>query len=185
MAYTDLFPKISLTGAFGFESDDLGNLLKSPYWLPAVDLLQPLFAMGRNKAKLKVAKAQYEQELYSYEKTVIEAFKEVNDAIVSVRKAKEVRLSQAKLEVAARKYLELAQLQYINGVTNYMDVLDAQRELLNAQIGLNSAVCNELSIGRWAEDIKNEELRIIFCVFEGTQMTQDTTDSHRFRRIEK
>ena len=144
VAYTDLFPKISLTGAFGFESDDLGNLLKSPYWLPAVDLLQPLFAMGRNKAKLKVAKAQYEQELYSYEKTVIEAFKEVNDAIVSVRKAKEVRLSQAKLEVAARKYLELAQLQYINGVTNYMDVLDAQRELLNAQIGLNSAVCNEL-----------------------------------------
>ena len=144
VAYTDLFPKISLTGAFGFESDDLGNLLKSPYWLPAVDLLQPLFAMGRNKAKLKVAKAQYEQELYSYEKTVIEAFKEVNDAIVSVRKAKEVRQSQAKLEVAARKYLELAQLQYINGVTNYMDVLDAQRELLNAQIGLNSAVCNEL-----------------------------------------
>ena len=144
VAYTNLFPKISLTGTFGFESNELGNLLKSPYWYPAVDLLQPIFAMGRNKARLKVARAQYEQEIYSYEKTVIEAFKEVNDAIVSVRKAKEVRQSQAKLEIAARKYLELAQLQYINGVTNYMDVLDAQRELLNAQIGLNSAVCNEL-----------------------------------------
>ena len=144
VAYTDLFPKISLTGIFGLESNELGNFLKSPYWNPIADLTQPLFAMGRNKARLKVARAQYEQAVYGYEKTVIEAFKEVNDAIVSVRKAKEVRQSQAKLEVAARKYLELAQLQYINGVTNYMDVLDAQREFLSAQIGLNSAVCNEL-----------------------------------------
>jgi len=144
VAYTDLFPKISLTGIFGLESNELGNFLRSPYWNPIADLTQPLFAMGRNKARLKVARAQYEQAVYGYEKTVIEAFKEVNDAIVSVRKAKEVRQSQAKLEVAARKYLELAQLQYINGVTNYMDVLDAQREFLSAQIGLNSAVCNEL-----------------------------------------
>ncbi len=144
IAYTDLFPKITLTGSFGVESEELGELLRSPYWEPMADLLQPLFAMGRNKARLKVAKAKYEQEVYRYEKTVISAFKEVNDAIVSLRKAKEVRQSQAKLEVAARKYLELAQLQYINGVINYMDVLDAQREFLNAQLGLNSAVCNEL-----------------------------------------
>ena len=49
-----------------------------------------------------------------------------------------------KLESSARNYLELAQLQYINGVTSYMDVLDAQRGLLDAQIGLNDAVLNEL-----------------------------------------
>ena len=48
------------------------------------------------------------------------------------------------LESSADKYLQLAQLQYINGVTNYIDVLDAQRELLEAQIGLNDAVLNEL-----------------------------------------
>lgn len=138
------FLKIALTGNLGFESAELGDLLKSPAWFLAGNLLQPLFAMGRNKAKVKVAQAKYEQEVYSYEKTVIGAFKEVNDAIVSIRKAKEVRQSQAKLEIAARKYLELAQLQYINGVSSYMDVLDAQRELLSAQLGLNSAVCNEL-----------------------------------------
>lgn len=144
VAYTDLFPKIALTGNLGFESAELGDLLKSPAWFLGGNLLQPLFAMGRNKAKVKVAQAKYEQEVYSYEKTVIGAFKEVNDAIVSIRKAKEVRQSQAKLEIAARKYLELAQLQYINGVSSYMDVLDAQRELLSAQLGLNSAVCSEL-----------------------------------------
>ena len=100
-----------MTGNLGFESAELGDLLKSPAWFLGGNLLQPLFAMGRNKAKVKVAQAKYEQEVYSYEKTVIGAFKEVNDAIVSIRKAKEVRQSQAKLEIAARKYLELAQLQ--------------------------------------------------------------------------
>lgn len=144
VAYTDLFPKIRLTGYWGAESDELSTLLKSPAWFVLGDLLQPLFAMGRNKAKVKVAKARYEQELYTYQKSVLTAFKEVNDAIVTFRKVKEVRASRARLEASARKYLELAQLQYINGVTSYMDVLDAQRGLLDAQIGLNDAVLDEL-----------------------------------------
>lgn len=144
VAYTDLFPKIRLTANFGVESDELGNLLKSPAWFVMGDLLQPLFAMGRNKAKVKVAKARYEQELYAYQKSVLEAFKEVNNAIVTFRKVKEVRASRARLEASARNYLQLAQLQYINGVTSYMDVLDAQRGLLDAQIGLNNAVLDEL-----------------------------------------
>lgn len=144
VAQTDLFPKIRLTGNYGFESDELGNLLKSPAGFIAGSLLQPIFAMGKNKAKVKVAKARYEQEVYGYEKSVLGAFKEVNNAIITIRKVKEVRVSRANLEATARKYLELAQLQYINGVTSYMDVLDAQRGLLDAQIGLNNAVLDEL-----------------------------------------
>lgn len=144
VAQTDLFPKIRLTGNYGFESDELGNLLKSPAGFIAGSLLQPIFAMGKNKARVKVAKARYEQEVYGYEKSVLGAFKEVNNAIITIRKVKEVRVSRANLEATARKYLELAQLQYINGVTSYMDVLDAQRGLLDAQIGLNNAVLDEL-----------------------------------------
>ncbi|WP_455641013.1 multidrug efflux RND transporter permease subunit [Parabacteroides sp.] len=144
VAYTDLFPKISLTGNLGAESEELGDLLKSPAWFLAGDLLQPIFAMGKNKAKLKAAKARYEQEVYSYQKSVIGAFKEVNDAIITIRKAKEIRFSQEKLEAASKKYLQLAELQYINGVTNYIDVLDAQRGYLDAQISLNNAVLDEL-----------------------------------------
>ena len=144
VAYTDLFPKISLTGNFGLESEELGNLLKSPAWFLAGDLLQPLFAMGKNKARLKAEKARYEQAVYSYQKSVIGAFKEVNDAIITVRKAKEIRFSQEKLEAASAKYLKLAELQYINGVTNYIDVLDAQRGYLDARISLNNAVLDEL-----------------------------------------
>lgn len=144
VAHTDLFPKIRLTGNLGFESEELGNFIKSPAWFLAGDLLQPLFAMGKNKAKLKAAKARYEQEVYAYQKSVLGAFKEVNNALVTIRKVKEIRASRATLEAAAQKYLDLAQLQYINGVTSYMDVLDAQRGLLDAQIGLNNAVLDEL-----------------------------------------
>ncbi|RHJ83978.1 efflux transporter outer membrane subunit [Parabacteroides sp. AM08-6] len=144
VAQTDLFPKISLTGYLGFESDELSNFIKSPAWFLAGDLLQPLFAMGKNKAKLKAAQARYEQEVYAYQKNVLGAFKEVNNAIVTIRKAKEVRISYEKLENAANTYVQLAQLQYINGVTNYIDVLDAQRGYLDAQLSLNNAVLDEL-----------------------------------------
>lgn len=144
VAHTDLFPKIRLTGNLGFESEELGDFIKSPAWFLAGDLLQPLFAMGKNKARLKAAKARYEQEVYGYQKSVLGAFKEVNNALVTIRKVKEVRASRARLEAAAQKYVDLAQLQYINGVTSYMDVLDAQRGLLDAQIGLNNAVLDEL-----------------------------------------
>ena len=144
VAQTDLFPKIRLTGYYGFESDELSSLLKSPAGYILGNLVQPIFAMGKNRAKVKAEKARYEQEVYAYEKSVLIAFKEVNNAIVTARKVKEIRSSMENLESSARKYLELAQLQYINGVTSYMDVLDAQRGLLEAQIGLNDAVLSEL-----------------------------------------
>ncbi|MDH6306400.1 multidrug efflux system outer membrane protein [Parabacteroides sp. PF5-5] len=144
VAQTDLFPKIRLTGNLGVESDELGNLLKSPAWFIAGDLLTPLFAMGKNRAKLKAERTRYEQEVYTYQKNVLEAFKEVNNAIVSLRKAKDIRASRARLEASAQSHVQLAYLQYINGVTNYIDVLDAQRSLLDAQLSLNDAVLNEL-----------------------------------------
>ncbi len=144
VAQTDLFPKIRLTGNLGVESDELGNLLKSPAWFIAGDLLTPLFAMGKNRAKLKAERARYEQEVYQYQKSVLDAFREVDNALVSLRKVQEVRAARARLEVSAQSHSQLAYLQYINGVTNYIDVLDAQRGLLDAQIGLNNAELEEL-----------------------------------------
>jgi multidrug efflux system outer membrane protein len=144
VAQTDLFPKIRLTGNLGVESEELGNLLKSPAWFLAGDLITPLFMMGKNKAKVKAERARYEQETYRYRKSVLGAFKEVNNAIISLRKVKEVRASRSLLEVSAQSHTQLAYLQYINGVTNYMDVLDAQRGLLDAQLSLNNAILDEL-----------------------------------------
>lgn len=143
IAHTNLFPQIKLTGNLGIESDELGNLLKSPAWFIAGDLLQPIFAMGKNRANLKAARARYEQEVYSYQQDVLVAFKEVSDALVTIHKVKDIRRSRANLVAAASSYLQLAQLQYINGIINYIDLLDAQRGLFDAQIGLNDAILGE------------------------------------------
>ena len=93
---------------------------------------------------MKAKKAAYEAEVHSYEKSVLEAFKETRNAIVNFNKIKEVYELRANLERSAKSYMDLAQLQYINGVTSYMDVLDAQRGLLDAQLSLNKAMLDEL-----------------------------------------
>jgi len=144
IAYTSMFPKITLTGHYGLESSDLSDFLKSPYFFLGGELVAPLFNMGKNRAKLKAAKAVREQEIYAYQKAVLTAFSEVSDALVSAGKSREIRESRRHLEEAARSALDLATLQYINGVISYIDVLDAQRGYFDAQVGLNNAIRDEL-----------------------------------------
>ncbi|MDQ9826953.1 TolC family protein, partial [Acinetobacter sp. 163] len=69
---------------------------------------------------------------------------EVSNALIASSKSREIRESRKKLEQASRSALDLATLQYINGITNYLDVLDAQRSYFDAQIGLNNAIRDEL-----------------------------------------
>ena len=140
VAYTNLFPRLALTASYGAESDLLSELLKSPHQLFAANLLQPIFAMGKNRAMLKAKKAAYEQATYAYEKTVLNAFKDAYNAIAEFNKVKEIYETRLRLEQASKSTLDLAQLQYLNGVIGYMDLLDAQRGYLDAQIGLSNAV---------------------------------------------
>lgn len=144
-ALTDMFPKIRLTGRLGGESDELSNFLESPAWFISGLLTGPVFNFGKNKAQYNAAKAAYEEQIYDYEKTVLNVFKEVNNAISSFYKAKEMRHSQEKLYNSADSYHKLARLQYVNGLVNYLDVLDAQRQLFDAEIALNNAKLAELT----------------------------------------
>lgn len=140
VAYTNLFPRLALTASYGAESDLLSELLKSPHQLFSANLLQPIFAMGKNRAMLKAKKAAYEQATYAYEKAVLNAFKDAYNAIAEFNKVKEIYETRLRLEQASKSTLDLAQLQYLNGVIGYMDLLDAQRGYLDAQIGLSNAV---------------------------------------------
>lgn len=144
VAYTDMFPRLTLTGKLGLESDVLKEFLESPYALINGLVVSPLFNMGKNRAALKSQKAVLEAETATYEKAVLNAFKEARNAIVDFNKIKEVYELRVKLERSAKNYVELAQLQYINGVINYMDVLDAQRGYFDAQIGVSNAIRDEL-----------------------------------------
>ena len=140
IAYTSLFPTISLTAQLGAESEELSDLLKSPYHLISGSLLQPIVGIAKNQARLKARKAARERALYAYEKAVLSAFKDAYDAIAAFNKMQEIYDSRLSLERSSRSALDLAQLQYVNGVIGYMDLLDAQRSYLDAQIGLSNAV---------------------------------------------
>ena len=144
VAYTSLFPQITLTARYGREDSELGDFLKAPYFYLGGKLLAPVLKAGNKRARLKAARAALEAETYSYQQTVLSAFKEVDNALTTFSKVRDMRVSKARLEEAARSYMELANLQYINGVVSYLNVLDAQRGYFDAQIGLNNAVRDEL-----------------------------------------
>ena len=139
VSYTNMFPRIALTSSLGFETDEFATLLSSPMFFISTNLLSPVFNMGKNKSKYKAQIAVYEQECYNYEKVVLSAFYDVMNALVEFDKMKEIYETRLLLEQSAKVTMDLAQLQYINGVIGYLDVLDAQRNYFDAQISLSNA----------------------------------------------
>lgn len=140
VALTSMFPSLALTAQVGAESDLLKELLESPYHLLSGTLLQPIFGWGKNRARLKARKAAFERATYAYEKVVLTAFRDAYDAIATFNKMKEIYQTRLSLEQSSKSSLELAQLQYVNGAIAYMDLLDAQRTYLDAQISLSNAL---------------------------------------------
>ncbi len=140
VALTSMFPSLALTAQVGAESDLLKELLQSPYHLISGTLLQPIFGWGKNRARLKARRAAFERATYAYEKVVLTAFRDAYDAIATFNKMKEIYQTRLSLEQSSKFALELAQLQYVNGAIGYMDLLDAQRTYLDAQISLSNAL---------------------------------------------
>ena len=144
VAYTNMFPRLTLTGQYGLESSELSSFLKSPYALINGAITGPIFSAGKNRAKWRAQQAVYEQAYHSYEKAVLNAFREVRNSIVDFNKVREMCGLQINLEKSAKSHVDLTQFQYINGVITYLDVLDAQRVYFDAQIGLSNAIRDEL-----------------------------------------
>jgi multidrug efflux system outer membrane protein len=131
-----LFPRIALTGSYGFASTEFDTLFDSPSksWNILGNLLQPIFHFNKNKRRVEVTEARQRQTLYAYERAILNAFRETEDALVTYRKTGEQRTAQEDRVAAERKVLELAELRYRGGVSDYLEVLDAQRSLFNAEI---------------------------------------------------
>lgn len=129
VAKAALFPTISLTTNYGGESAELGDILKSAarIWTGGLSLNLPIFDSGRLNARLDQATAQQKQALASYEGSLQNAFREVNDALVTVRQSAEREAALQTSEAAARKALEIAENRYKSGYSAYLDVLDSQR----------------------------------------------------------
>ncbi len=129
------FPAIRLTGSYGSASAELEGLFKSGglAWSFIPQILLPIFDGGRNRAGLDLAEVRSNLAVASYEKTVQTAFREVSDAL-SARHwlVEQVRVEQATL-ITQKLRTRLATLRYDNGAAPYLDVLDAQRDLLAAE----------------------------------------------------
>ncbi len=137
-----LFPRIALTGAFGFTSTDIDTLFEGPSksWNIIGNLLQPIFNAGKNKRRVEITESQQRQTLYAYERTILQAFRETDDALTAYRKTGEQRLAQGSRVLAERKVLELAELRYKGGVAAYLEVLDAQRSLFGSEMDEAQAI---------------------------------------------
>lgn len=142
-AYADRFPRLRLTFTPGFENDALSDFFKSPFTYALGNITGPIFDFGRKKRKYQASIAAYDQARYAYEKSVIQAFTEVNTAISTYRRIKETTKLKVELRDATVKYVQLAHLQYRGGTLNYIDVLDAQRRYFDAQIGVSNALRDE------------------------------------------
>lgn len=130
------FPAISLTGLFGFASDDLSDLFlnTSQVWNYSTPVTMPIFTAGKIAGNVKAAEAVQQQALIGYMQTVQNAFREVNDALADQQMTSRQLAAQDQQVASLRQYDEIARLRYDEGYTDYLTVLDAERSLFNAEV---------------------------------------------------
>ena len=130
------FPTFDLTALYGYSSFQLNNLITNPAktWAYGISVFEPLFNSFRTYFQVKSAKEVQWQALFNYLNIIQQAFKEVDDALITEIKTNELQnIEFAKVETDA-DYLRLATLRYDNGETDYLTVLDAERKLFNSQL---------------------------------------------------
>ncbi len=155
-ARANYFPTISLTGAFGVESAAMTSLFSGPaaIWSIGAGLLQPVFGLKAIEAQVQLATARNQETLVQYQQTVQVAFKDVHDALLANRSARDVLAAETDRRDQIAKAYEVAQLRYDAGRTSFLEVIDAQRQLLAAEtLRLAAARDAKLSIVDFAKSL--------------------------------
>ena len=160
------FPTISLTSLLGSVSAELGDLFTGNDTGTGLFSVGPnvdgsLFDFGRGKASERIFRMQAEQAAIFYRQTILVALREVADAIVAGDKTRETLVQQEVRVSSAGENLRLSAMRFRAGVSSYLEVLDAQRQLLAAQLDLETTRRDELSAaidlyraigGGWSDD---------------------------------
>jgi len=130
------FPSISLTALFGYVSTDLSNLFSGPArtWSWAAPLTAPIFTAGAIRGQVEAAEAVNREFLIQYEQSIQAAFREVEDALIDQRRSRERLEVQTRQVDTLRNYARMARLRFETGHTSYLEVLDAERSLFNAEL---------------------------------------------------
>ncbi len=146
VARAEFFPSISLTGMMGTIASSVGNLFTGPAgaWSYGVSGSLPIIDFGRNWYNLKDAEAQKRAAIATYRKTVQSAFQDIRNSLTAQREADSIVNSMQIQVDSLRRATDLARLQYDNGYTDYLTVLDAERQLFSAELSLATALRDRL-----------------------------------------
>jgi len=138
VAVAQRFPSISLTGLIGFASTDLSSLTSGdPAWSVSGSIFGPIFNFGKNISRVEIQEARTEQAFYQYENTVLNAFREVENALIEVQTLKEQLDAKNRQFIAAKNANRLSKMRYDLGVTSYLEVLESERTLFSVQLELS------------------------------------------------
>jgi multidrug efflux system outer membrane protein len=133
------FPSISLTGLLGGASSELSAFTTGGMaWSAGASLLGPLFQFGKNKRRVENYRHLAEAARLNYEYTVIQAFKDVEDALITIQTLKQELIAQQARMKAALNAEMLSDERYSKGVTSYLEVLESQRQSFDAQLAYSS-----------------------------------------------
>jgi multidrug efflux system outer membrane protein len=131
------YPRINLAAFIGLQNTDITDFtMLGKSWSMASTLAFPIFNWGSIQANIEGKKARHEELLYAYQATVLNAFKEVEDALASLEQERQRNAQLKKAESADRLVFELAQERYLKGLTAFLDVLTAEQALLARRLAL-------------------------------------------------
>ncbi|MFO1311158.1 MAG: efflux transporter outer membrane subunit [Burkholderiales bacterium] len=155
-ARANYFPSLSLTGAYGFESAALSSLFSpgATLWNIGLGLVQPIIGLKAIEAQVELATARRDDVTAQYAQTVQNAFREVHDALVAYRASRDVLAAETDRRNQVAKAYEVAVLRYDAGRTSFLEVIDAQRQLLAAEtLRIAAARDAKLSIVDFAKSL--------------------------------
>jgi hydrophobe/amphiphile efflux-1 (HAE1) family protein/NodT family efflux transporter outer membrane factor (OMF) lipoprotein len=135
VAKAAFFPVVTLTGSGGYLSADADSLFNwsSRVWSIGPSISLPIFTGGRNKAGLQRAKFAFEESVANYRQQVLVAFGEVEDSLSAIRHLKDQAVAQQRAVTNSRRAAKLATDRYRSGIVSYIEVVDAEREALQAE----------------------------------------------------
>jgi outer membrane protein, multidrug efflux system len=146
VAKASYFPQLSLSGILGGQSTQLSSLFNGPHsaWSFVPQVSQPIFTAGRLRSNVRMAQAQRDSALVQYQRTIQTAFTEVSNALIAHQRVNESRVEQEALVVALQDRKRLAYARYVGGVDTQLNALDADRDLLTAELDLRQIRLNEI-----------------------------------------
>lgn len=141
------FPSISLTGMFGAASNDLSNILnnESMIWSVSGGILGPIFQFGKNKRRVDIERERFYQDSLMYVRTILQAFREVEDALVEIRTLDIESDARERQMAAAQNAAGLSHARYDGGVTSYLEVLDSERSKFEAELAASQTYQQHLN----------------------------------------